>query len=140
MAKGEEAAGGAIHDFQDIVVFESFSHGRVMLLEARVKDPRLGFVTITDARVSGDLQHATVFYTVRGETLDDEQVVPRPARAAIGRHEPVHWRNALAVDAPDGELPTPEQQLKGIDDLSQLLHLFKIATQVSCLACFFMQC
>lgn len=40
-----------------------------MLLEARVKDPRLGFVTITDARVSGDLQHATVFYTVLG---DDE--------------------------------------------------------------------
>lgn len=38
-----------------------------MLLEARVKDPRLGFVTITDARVSGDLQHATVFYTVLGD-------------------------------------------------------------------------
>lgn len=41
-----------------------------MLLEARVKDPRLGFVTITDARVSGDLQHATVFYTVLGDEED----------------------------------------------------------------------
>jgi ribosome-binding factor A len=38
-----------------------------MLLEARVKDPRLGFVTVTDARVSGDLQHATIFYTVLGD-------------------------------------------------------------------------
>ena len=31
-----------------------------------VKDPRLGFVTITDVRVTGDLQQATVFYTVMG--------------------------------------------------------------------------
>jgi ribosome-binding factor A len=36
-------------------------------LERRVKDPRLGFVTITDARVTGDLREATVFYTVLGE-------------------------------------------------------------------------
>lgn len=35
-------------------------------LEHRVKDPRLGFVTITHARVTGDLQHATLFYTVLG--------------------------------------------------------------------------
>jgi len=35
-------------------------------LESRVKDPRLGFVTITDARVTNDLREATVFYTVYG--------------------------------------------------------------------------
>ncbi|MCQ9367739.1 30S ribosome-binding factor RbfA [Brevibacterium sp. 50QC2O2] len=35
-------------------------------VEKRVKDPRLGFVTITDVRVTGDLQHASVFYTVYG--------------------------------------------------------------------------
>jgi ribosome-binding factor A len=39
------------------------------MLERRIKDPRLGFITVTDARVTGDLQHATVFYTVFG---DDE--------------------------------------------------------------------
>lgn len=37
------------------------------MLERRIKDPRLGFVTVTDVRVSGDSQHATVFYTVLGE-------------------------------------------------------------------------
>jgi ribosome-binding factor A len=37
------------------------------LLESKVKDPRLGFVTITDARVTGDLQSASVFYTVLGD-------------------------------------------------------------------------
>ncbi len=36
------------------------------MLERRIKDPRLGFVTITDARVTGDLREATVFYTVYG--------------------------------------------------------------------------
>ncbi|ABL82691.1 MULTISPECIES: 30S ribosome-binding factor RbfA [unclassified Nocardioides] len=40
------------------------------MLERRIKDPRLGFVTVTDVRVSGDSQQATIFYTVLGE--DDE--------------------------------------------------------------------
>src|SRR4051794_21406061 len=41
-------------------------------LEKRVKDPRLGFVTVTDARVTNDLQHATVFYTVFGSTEEQQ--------------------------------------------------------------------
>ncbi|HYG93589.1 MAG TPA: 30S ribosome-binding factor RbfA [Nocardioides sp.] len=40
------------------------------LLERRIKDPRLGFVTVTEVRVSGDTQHATVFYTVLDTELD----------------------------------------------------------------------
>ncbi len=39
-------------------------------LERRVKDPRLGFVTVTDARVTGDLREATVFYTVYGDEAE----------------------------------------------------------------------
>lgn len=39
-------------------------------LRERVKDERLGMVTITDVRVTGDLQQATVFYSVLG---DDEE-------------------------------------------------------------------
>jgi len=37
------------------------------MIDTRVKDPRLGFVTVTDVRVTGDLQHASVFYTVLGD-------------------------------------------------------------------------
>lgn len=40
------------------------------LLQGRIKDPRLGFVTVTDVRVTGDLQQATVFYTVYGSDED----------------------------------------------------------------------
>ena len=40
------------------------------MLERRIKDPRLGFVTVTDVRVTGDSQQASIFYTVLG--TDDE--------------------------------------------------------------------
>ena len=39
-----------------------------------VKDPRLELVTITDVRVTGDLQHASVFYTVLGDGEQREKV------------------------------------------------------------------
>ena len=41
-------------------------------LERGIKDPRIGFVTITDVKVTGDLQHASVFYTVYGS--DEERI------------------------------------------------------------------
>ncbi|MEV0077018.1 30S ribosome-binding factor RbfA [Nocardia neocaledoniensis] len=50
-------------------------------IEYEIKDPRLRFVTVTDAKVTGDLREATVFYTVMGETLDTE---PDYAAAAAG--------------------------------------------------------
>src|SRR5258707_3520916 len=36
-------------------------------IEMQVKDPRLGMVTITDVRLTGDLHDATLFYTVLGD-------------------------------------------------------------------------
>lgn len=42
-------------------------------LERAVKDPDLGFVTITDVRVTPDLQHAKIFYTVFGSDEDKKQ-------------------------------------------------------------------
>jgi ribosome-binding factor A len=40
------------------------------MLERRVKDPRLGFVTVTDVRLTGDSRDASVFYTVLGSDAD----------------------------------------------------------------------
>lgn len=42
------------------------------LIHNKLKDPRLGMVTVTDVRVTGDLQHASVFYTVLGS--EEERV------------------------------------------------------------------
>jgi len=61
-------------------------------IEKGLRDPRLGFVTITDVRVTGDLQHASVFYTVYG--TDEERAASAEAlksatgmlRSEVGRH------------------------------------------------------
>ena len=61
------------------------------LLEGKIKDPRLGFVTITDTRVTGDLQHASVFYTVlvdeaqRESTAQALNSAKGVIRSAVGR-------------------------------------------------------
>ena len=55
------------------------------MLERRIKDPRLGFVTITDVRVTGDSQQATIFYTVLGEQddLDDTAAALESAKGVL---------------------------------------------------------
>ena len=55
------------------------------MLERRVKDPRLGFVTITDVRMTGDGQQASVFYTVMGDEQqrDDTAAALRSATGLI---------------------------------------------------------
>jgi ribosome-binding factor A len=50
-------------------------------IEFEIKDPRLTGVTITDAKVTGDLHDATLYYTVFGTSLEDE---PDYAGAAAG--------------------------------------------------------
>jgi ribosome-binding factor A len=40
------------------------------MLERRVKDPRLGFVTVTESRLTNDLREAKVFYTVYGSDAE----------------------------------------------------------------------
>ncbi len=47
------------------------------MLERRIKDPRLGFATLTDVRLTGDAQQATIFYTVLGD--EDEMAATAAA-------------------------------------------------------------
>jgi ribosome-binding factor A len=57
----------------------------------RLSDPRLGFVTLTGVKVSPDLRHATVYYSVLGpdeqheETRSALQRARRHLRAVLGR-------------------------------------------------------
>ena len=73
-------------------------------LESRVKDPRLGFVTITDVRVTADLRDATVYYTVLG---DDESKAGTAAalesakgvlRSEVGRQTGVKFTPTLEFE------------------------------------------
>ncbi len=53
------------------------------MLETRVKDPRLGFVTVTDVRVTPDLREASVFYTVYGDE-EERQATATALESAKG--------------------------------------------------------
>jgi len=70
-------------------------------LESRVKDPRLGFVTITDTRVTPDLHDATVFYTVYGddaarlETAAALESAKGVLRSEVGRQTGVRFTPTL---------------------------------------------
>jgi ribosome-binding factor A len=74
-------------------------------LKQRVKDPRLGFITITDARVTNDLQQATVFYTVLGDEAQkaDTAAALESARGVlrseVGRQTGVRHTPSLAFVA-----------------------------------------
>jgi ribosome-binding factor A len=65
-------------------------------LERGLRDPRLGFVTITDVRMTGDLQHASIFYTVLGTDQEraDSALALKAAtgllRTEVGRN--IHTR------------------------------------------------
>jgi ribosome-binding factor A len=74
-------------------------------LERRVKDPRLGFVTVTDTRVTGDLREATVFYTVYGDDVERADTaaalesVKGLLRSEVGRQTGVRFTPSLAFVA-----------------------------------------
>jgi ribosome-binding factor A len=81
------------------------------MLERRVKDPRLGFVTITDARITGDLRDATVYYTVYGPAEDQEATAAALKsatgliRSEVGRQTGLRHTPSLAFvrdTLPDG--------------------------------------
>jgi ribosome-binding factor A len=58
------------------------------LLRTRVKDPRVGFASVTHVEVSGDLRHAKIFVSVLG-TEDEQAATIQALKHATGflRHE-----------------------------------------------------
>jgi ribosome-binding factor A len=71
-------------------------------LDKGLRDDRLGFVTITDVRVTGDLQHATVFFTVYG-TDEERQNSWDALKSATGMLRSEVGRNITARMTPSLE-------------------------------------
>ena len=75
------------------------------MLERRIKDPRLGFVTVTDVRVTGDLREATVFYTVMGDQAEQEATAQALAsatgliRSEVGKQTGIKFTPTIAFVA-----------------------------------------
>lgn len=74
-------------------------------LELQVKDPRLGMVTITDAKLTPDLREATLYYTVlgddraRNESAAALESAKGVLRAQVGRQTGVRYTPSLAFIA-----------------------------------------
>ncbi len=43
------------------------------ILTRQLKDPRLGFITITDADISADMRHAKIYVSILGTDQEKEQ-------------------------------------------------------------------
>jgi ribosome-binding factor A len=87
-------------------------------IEGQIKDPRLGMVTITDVRLTGDLHDATVFYTVfgdaearqaSGQALESAKGV---LRSEVGRRTGVRFTPTLAFVL--DELPESASQINDL--------------------------
>lgn len=51
------------------------------IIGRKIKDPRIGFVTVTDVRVTGDLQQAKVYISVLGDEEKKEESLKALAKA-----------------------------------------------------------
>ncbi len=87
-------------------------------IENQIKDPRLGMVTVTDVRMTGDLHDATIFYTVYGtelertESAEALEAARGQIRTEVGRQTGVKFTPTIAFIL--DELP---ESAKHIDDL-----------------------
>jgi ribosome-binding factor A len=101
-------------------------------LERGLRDPRLGFVTITDVKVTGDLQHASVFYTVYG-SIEERTDSAAALKAATGLMRSEVGKNITARLTPSIEFIAdgiPENAAL-IDDLLREAHDRDSATEDS---------
>ncbi|GAA2808890.1 30S ribosome-binding factor RbfA [Kitasatospora paracochleata] len=101
-------------------------------LQRRIKDPRLGYVTITDARVTGDLREATVFYTVYGDEAERQasavalESAKGILRSEVGKQTGVRFTPTLTFVA--DALP---DNAKNIDDLLDRARLSDAAVRTA---------
>ena len=88
------------------------------MLERRIKDPRLGFVTVTDVRVTGDLREATVFYTVMGDQSEREDTAAALAsatgiiRSEVGKQTGIKFTPTIAFV--EDAVPETAAHLEGL--------------------------
>ncbi|MFD2616847.1 30S ribosome-binding factor RbfA [Terrilactibacillus laevilacticus] len=51
------------------------------IIQNKIKDPRVGFVTVTGVEVTGDLQQSTVYISVLGSNEDKENTITGLSKA-----------------------------------------------------------
>lgn len=88
------------------------------VVRTQIKDPRLGMITITDARITPDLRDATVFYTVLGDAAEQASTAAALSsakgmlRSTVGKALGLRHSPTLTF-----VLDNVQDQVKHIDDL-----------------------
>ncbi|MFI0791144.1 MULTISPECIES: 30S ribosome-binding factor RbfA [Micromonospora] len=88
------------------------------VVRSQIKDPRLGMITITDARITADLRDATVFYTVLGDAAEQTSTAAAlesakgMLRSTVGKALGLRHSPSLTFVLDD-----VQDQVKQIDDL-----------------------
>ncbi|ROT33317.1 30S ribosome-binding factor RbfA [Micromonospora sp. HM5-17] len=88
------------------------------VVRTQIKDPRLGMITITDARITPDLRDATVYYTVLGDTTERASTAAALEsakgllRSTVGKALGLRHSPTLSF-----VLDNVQDQVKRIDDL-----------------------
>jgi ribosome-binding factor A len=88
------------------------------IVRTQIKDPRLGMITITDARLTADLREATVFYTVLGDAEEESgtaaalESAKGLMRSTVGKALGLRHSPSLAF-----VLDNVQDQAKHIDEL-----------------------
>ncbi len=102
---------------------EVIAHELSDLIRTRMKDPRIGFASITAVEVSADLRHAKVFVSVLGD--DPEQ---RATLAALS-HASGFLRHELAQRLTIRY--TPDIAFRLDESIAKGVHLIDLINQVS---------
>jgi len=92
------------------------------IIRRELKDPRVGFVTVTDAEVSADLSHARVYVSVLGSEQEKEATM-KALRSASG-----FVRSEFARRA--GMRTTPEIDFRFDESIEHGAHIFELLEQI----------
>jgi ribosome-binding factor A len=93
------------------------------VVRTQIKDPRLGMITITDARITADLREATVFYTVLGDAAAEAgtaaalESAKGLLRSTVGKALGLRHSPSLTF-----VLDNVQDQAKHIDELIEAAH------------------
>ncbi len=105
---------------------EFIAHELSDLIRTRMKDPRIGFASITDVDLSADLRHAKVFISVMGSEQEQHATIATLNHASgFLRHE---LAQRLSVRY------TPEITFRLDESIARGAHVLDLINQVSAAA------
>lgn len=89
----------------------------------KLKDPRVGFVTVTDVEVSGDLRHVKIFVSVLGDESSKEATMEALTRATGHIRTEIGQRIRLRH--------TPEIQIRPDESIARGARIFELLREVN---------